>query len=252
MIRIFLVCFVIVGCFASFARNEWGMFLRHYSEFFLGFTYLAAVFPMFKKETEVSTLGKYSNLFEAIGLFLFALSFVMKFNHWMYTGPVLIIGVFILIVTYLIRIAMLAFGKHESFGKRFILISIHLGLITVVVGLIFKIMHWPFGQLICLAGSFWFIVNVVLSLLLKSNFNGKRIRVFKIFSVNWSNSYFVWIYFSIWSAYVFLAGIGVAPGFYSKRNPYEYDKLIDKGKHQEAEMLLNEYENLLTEIENKK
>lgn len=77
-----------------------------------------------------------------------------KFNHWPGASVLMVVGVFFLTVLFLPLLFILKF-KSSAENNRSIVLSIIAGVASLLLcfGVLFKIMHWPYAQILTIAGG---------------------------------------------------------------------------------------------------
>jgi hypothetical protein len=248
MLRIFLYSAIIIGCFANFARNGWGFELRGYAELILGITFIVELIASLKKKDMAKTKGnRILTNYERFFIFTYFLGGFFKSMHWPGAGILIVFSLGLLIIFTLIRF-FAQFHKNklnvvQTFTQTFFLFSV----ISLIAGIAFKMMHWPFGSILITLGLLTFILTILISF--RQNISSmENVPLKNYIAGKFQTSHFIFFYFGVWSIYVVLAQNHLAPKFYTSENPYIYEKLLEDGKTEEAETIHQNYSQLLEEI----
>jgi len=92
-----------------------------------------------------------------VGVFLSALGFFFKIMHWPGAGPQIIFGVLILCFFSGTLTFKINYDKWEKYARSkfdafFLTLCNFLGIGGLLLGILFKIQHWPLSQLITIIG----------------------------------------------------------------------------------------------------
>ncbi len=248
MLRIFLYSAIIIGCFANFARNGWGFELRGFAEMILGITFIVELIASLKKKDLSKTKGnRILTNYERFFIFGYFLGGFFKAMHWPGAGILIVFSLGLLIILTLIRL-FAQFNKNklnvvQTLTQTLFLLSV----ISLIAGIAFKMMHWPFGGILITLGLLTFILTILISF--RQNISSMENMPLKNYIAGkFQTSHFIFFYFGVWSIYVVLAQNHLAPKFYTSENPYIYEKLLEEGKTDEADRIHQNYSELIEEI----
>ena len=317
MLRIFLYSAIIIGCFANFARNDWGFQLRAIAELILGITFLVEfISAILKKDLQKTKGDRILMQIESFCIAIFFLAFPLRVLHWPGTGAMYVLSVGIFVIVLVIRMLNLFLKEDYSKNQKSIFLVCYLIAITcstvfifnsisqdpiiffvflaltfsficcsvillllvrlsilllnfnkissqklisdlffsttiiLCLGILFKTMHWPGGSFVITVGFIGFFLSLILGLIIKTS-SKEKINLLQYSRKQYRISHFVFFYFGIWSIYGVLAQNQLAPRFYSSENPYVYEKLLEEGNRDKAEMIRENYSLLIEEIEKK-
>lgn len=318
MLRIFLYSAIIIGCFANFARNDWGFQLRAVAELILGITFLVEfVSAMVKKDLQKTKGDRILMQMERFCIAIFFLAFPLKVLHWPGPGPMYVLSVGIFVIVLVIRMLNLFFkGDYSKNQKTIFLISYLLAItsstifiyklisqdpiiffvflaltfsficcsvilllllrlftllqhrnkissqklisdlffsttIILCLGILFKTMHWPLGNLFVFIGLISFLLTLIISLIQKTNTENETKNLFSNLSSKFKYTRFLFLYFGIWSIYIVLVLFKIAPKFHSNQFPYVYEKLLEADEGDKADKIMENYDALIEEIRSK-
>jgi len=226
-IRYFLFATIVLGCFANFAQNEYGLSMLYYSSLFISFIFFIEAF-VFYSRTRSESKTKAIYLFAEH--FLLGCIFLGTFFKWEFIlppGPFLVFGSLLLILLYFIyAIRMLIKESKKGLLLSLVLFLFIIATMSSVTGLAAKLQHFP-GSRILMNISFYSVVFLLLIVILKRkySYDGGSItlkdRVMKIPG----KMPMVFMYFSIWILYISFVVFGIAPNFYTLSNPPAVEKL---------------------------
>lgn len=249
MLRIFLYSAIIIGCFANFARNEWGMNLRGYAELLLGLTFIFELISNAKKRNLKIQKGTHIlSQIERVFIFLLFAGYFFKVMHWPGAGITIVFSSLFLIIISLIRLFAQPFKHKINFSFNITFTFFFIAIILLIAGVVFKTMHWPMGSLIILSGFILFVVVSIIGITIKKSTND-NMNIREYISINFSPSHFLFFYFGVWSIYITLAQYQLAPKFYTSQNPYVFEKLLEENKTEEADLIHDSYGQLIEFIQ---
>ncbi len=167
MLRIFLYSAIIIGCFANFARNDWGFQLRAIAELILGITFLVEfVSAMAKKDLQKTKGDRILMQIERFCIAVFFIAFPLKVLHWPGPGMMYILSVGIFVIVLVIRMLNLFFkGDYSKNQKSIFLISYLIAIAFSTVFIFNLISQDPIIFFVFLALTFSFICCSVILLL---------------------------------------------------------------------------------------
>jgi hypothetical protein len=248
MLRIFLYSAIIIGCFANFARNGWGFELKGYAELILGITFIMEIISSLKKKDITKKRGnRILTNFERFFIFLFFIANFFKAMHWPGGGILLVFSCGFILIFAFIRLNGTYVKPEVKIPSILTLIFYFLTIMLLSSGVLFKTMHWPFGGILITLGFIGFILVLILGVTQKISVDEKN-QLRHHITAKYSAANFVFFYFGVWSIYIVLAQNNFAPKFYSSQNPYVYEKLLEEGKRDEAELIHQNYSDLLQGI----
>jgi len=248
MLRIFLYSAIIIGCFANFARNGWGFELRGYAELLLGITFIVEIVTSLKKKDISKTKGnRILTNYERFFVFCFFIANFFRALHWPGGGIILVLSCGFLIILAFIRLNGTYIKSELKISNIITLIFYFLTIILLCGGVLFKAMHWPYGNILITSGFVGFAMVLILGIIQKISADEKNQIRFYI-SAKYPIANFVFFYFGVWSIYIVLAQNQLAPKFYSDQNPYIYERLLEENNRDEAEEIHQNYSALIDEI----
>lgn len=227
-IRYVLFALMVLGSFASFAQNEYGINILYVSELLIGVSLLIESFIYLRNREK---LGKAKRFYFFTESFALGILF-MSYGFWIWGPSALarlpaLIGMLIVFLLYF-GFAIRSIVKEPKNGKLQTLFVFLFVIITtfLVTALTWKINHWPGSTLqmwYSSCGALFMAVLVIIKR--KYYYKGENItlkdRLLKIPG----KMPVVFCYYSIWVIYISLIMIGVAPNFYTLSNPPAVEKL---------------------------
>ena len=145
-IRYIIFAFIVLGFFANFAQEEYGMAIVNWCALLLAFTFVGNLAQLGAEQWKnkiVARMIKYTVYTTAVAAL------------WLYYGPSDIFGLpFIILVIALILelfIVAIANRKNHVDGLRWTFISF--GLFLAFLALFFKAMHWPLANSMLITGG---------------------------------------------------------------------------------------------------
>ena len=239
MLRTLIISFLILGCFASFAQNEWGNTLRFSMEALLGGLFLFDFFASMKKSGfKLKGLAGFLNQWERIAFVLLCMGDVFKYNHWMFASVAVVLSAFFMVISQLTRIASTPFQRDMQVVTRTELTLMASAVLCGSAGLTFKIQHWPAANVILL-------LCLLFSLLFAAYAIGLRILKRKTDAIpilqRWSsNGRFFFYFYCVWALFITWNNFGVSigvkpPSFHASTWPNAAYKFWDSNDHETAD-----------------
>lgn len=102
-----------------------------------------------------------------IGFFLFANGFFFKYMHWPGAGPQVIVGILILCffsgtLTFKSNYDKRKLYARTKFDALFLTLCNYLGIGSLLLGILFKIQHWPLAQAIAIVGMVTLAIGMLI------------------------------------------------------------------------------------------
>lgn len=132
----------ILATFANYAQNDYGLPLQ------LGILSLVVIYCLYLSFTSfnrVKTIGWSTAIFNCLECFFlstFLLGLIGRDNHWAGSGAAIVLSCLLVVLLNLIYFTPL-FKSPEPFPKNKL---VRATLLVLFLGVMFKIMHWPFGS----------------------------------------------------------------------------------------------------------
>jgi hypothetical protein len=221
-IRFVLFGLMVIGCFANFAQNEYGRTIIYISEFLIGLTLLVEAFIF--KGTRWEKVFLFAESF-LLGIILIAFSQIDNSMIFMRLVSLFALLFFILLYfSYAVRCLV----KEMKKGPLLTILMFWYVCAAVIalVGLSFKLAHWP-GANLMMRIAFFSLLGFIILMISKVRFSyqGEKITTRQRIDILPGKIRLTFLYFSIWSAYITLAMYGVVPNFYSLSAPPAAEKL---------------------------
>ena len=139
-IRYILFGFIVLGAFASFAQNDYGLDIIYVSEFFIGIIFLAEAILYFRNESKVNKKRSYYLFFEHFLLSLLFFAFSASRNPSAFpriTIMISLFGIFLLYLIYGVRMLI----RESKKGKLVTILTFlfNLAALCALFGFSFKI-----------------------------------------------------------------------------------------------------------------
>jgi hypothetical protein len=246
-LRYILFAVMVLGCFANFAQNEYGLNMVYYSELFLGFTFFIEAFIHLKinyKATRARAIYLFTEHF-FLGCILTAYFLTSK-DIMLYGRLLGFFAAVLLLIQYLIYAIKSLFKKTEKGVLLRILVFLFIITILLAInGLTWKLNHWPYSNLL-MKYSFFGAVLILLAGLLKRNYtyDGETISLKERLNRLPGKMVFAFCYFTIWTTYITLIIWGVVPGFYQLSVPPAQEKMKQE-RNPAADVYWENYTNFL-------
>ncbi|MFM9006426.1 MAG: hypothetical protein ACKOSR_13140 [Flavobacteriales bacterium] len=229
MLRTLIISFLILGCFASFAQNEWGNTLRVWMEFSLGLLFLVEFFVSMKKNGfKVKGLAGFLNQWERWAFVLASAGTVLRYNSWPGAGIGYVLSGFFMVIAQLIRLGHWPFRRDLPWSARSSFLIMAAAILFAAVGFTFKVQHWPFANMLMLICLILFLVYAVFRGVLKWMGKSPFTSSLTVAQCNANGMFYMcfysaWVFLLLWHSW---SNLGVnAPKFYQTQWPnaaYEY------------------------------
>ncbi len=237
---------MVLGCFANFAQNEYGLDMLHGSELFIGLIFLVESFYYFKKNISVSKTKAFYLFAEHFWLGIIFLGYFFKSMHWPGGGIALTLGplfIFVIYFTYAIRVLI----KEPKKGQLLAVLVFLFVITTIcsVIGLNFKIQHLP-GSVILMRISFFAVMIFIITGLIKRryHYSGEMISLKERIMKLPGKMRMAFAYFTIWIIYIWFIVLKVTPDFYTLSVPPAKEKLKQEQSAAEG-VYWHNYENFM-------
>jgi len=237
---------IVWGSFANFAQNDYGYMMLHWAWFAIGIILLTeAVINL----TLIRSIGAARALYLFSEHFLIALFFLagfFKFRHFAGAGPMYASSCIFLTLLYIIS-AFIRLAKDWKHGKALaiLIFLVYLSAALAVAALVFKVMHWPFSNLLGFA-CLVLCPGILLIALLKRKFlyKGESISLFSRLRTLTGRPGLVFGYFNVWVIYISFIVLGLAPDFYTHAmgRPPAAEQLRQKRQDERADRYMENYE----------
>lgn len=248
-IKYILLSLIVFGSFANFAHNEYGLIIVRFSMLSLCLALLA------ESITAKIKLKSYYLFTEAFFLMLFLLGYFFKMQHWPGAGIILIVSALFLTVFYMISgIRMVIKERKNSLTISLLAFCVYFWVALVFAGWLFKLQHYPGGGMLLYVNIVLFSL-LIIPVLLKYNYAGKKIWFFTFLKTLKGNIRLLLIVFSVVILYVTLTLADIAPRFYSLAKPPAAEKLRIQaimGGEKEEETYRKYRNNYLDFLDNRK
>ncbi len=174
IISIFSILFMILG--VLFKLNHWPgtAIMMILSQFFLCFFFLPTLY-IFKRNSFDGWKGRFLN-----GLGLFCLSFFMlavlaKIMHWPGANPMIVLSMVFFSVIFLPSFCIQRIRKALNRNEKRMILFVTISLAFATLGIMFKLLHWPFSAILLATGSIFFLFFFLpFFILTYSNVSGER------------------------------------------------------------------------------
>ncbi len=226
-IRYFFFAAIVLGCFANFAQNEYGLDMIYDSALLIGCTFFIEAFAFYAQTRSESKTKAIYFFVEHFILGCIFLGQYFKRDPLLPPGPFLIFGAFLLFILYLIY-AVRTLVKDSKKG-RFMAFMVFLFILTSVIaanGLSWKLQHLP-GANIMLNIAFYSGLFLVVFPLIKRKYTyANEQMAFKERVMKLPGKIpMVFVYYTLWAAHISLTMYGITPNFYTLSNPPAYEKM---------------------------
>jgi hypothetical protein len=182
-------------------------------------------------------------VFENIALFVVFLGMFFKNVRWPGAWLLLVMGITFMAMPYYIIQTVYFFRRHYKQNKMLIIVLTTGSVSAILLGLtvMFKILHYPGGNLLFYSGSLLTIVMVAGTIKWNYEVEGKRINIFKALGMFHTN--IVPLYFAVvtYCFYGYLRSKDVVPDFYVRHLPPVVKELDHAGKPDEARATAEAY-----------
>jgi hypothetical protein len=155
------------------------------------------------------------------------------------------------ILLFLVRLFTFLLKRDKISSQKLISDLFFSTTIILCLGILFKTMHWPLGNIFALVGLISFVVTLSISVIQKTNTENGTINLFSSLTSKFKYNRFIFIYFGIWSIYISLALFKIAPKFHSNQFPYEFEKLLEADESDKADKIMENYDALIQQIDSK-
>lgn len=240
-IRFVLFGLMVIGCFANFAQNEYGLTILYWTEFLVGMTFMIEAFAFSLKNKGWRKAFLFlENL--SLGVLMIALALSGKpsaLPRLMMAFALLFL--FVIYLSYGIR-ALVTQSRKGLLISLFVFILM-VSVLLATIGLSFKVQHWPFANLMMRTGTIIGFCILLLSIFrIKLNETGEKITIGQKINKLPGKIKLTFLYFTIWSAYITFAMAGFAPNFYALSVPPAVVKL-DQTDKSRAVLYWQHYDN---------
>ena len=227
-LRYVIFALMLLGCFANFAQNEYGLQILHFSEFIIGLTFIIEGLLLFKGNYMISRTRAIYLISEHFWLGLLFIGYYLTFvGIFAFPRLIILISILFLSIQYLI-FGIRKLIKESPKGKlqAVFLFLQSLFSILLITALSWKINHWP-GSNKLLEISFYGSLLLGLLILTKRKvfYSGEKITLVNRLTNISGKMSFVLSYFSFWVIFFSMVNFQVIPGFYSLSIPPAVVKL---------------------------
>ncbi|MBC7861732.1 MAG: hypothetical protein IAF38_02085 [Bacteroidia bacterium] len=246
-IRYILFAVSLLGLFANFAQNEYGLDMLFYSDVFIAFIFFIEAFVYCSrawKSGKIKALFILSNHF-LVGCIFLGLFF--RHMHWGGAGLLMVFSTLFLLIQYLVYSARI-FVKESKKGMAlsFILFLFVMATICSLLGVVFKNMHWPGASLLLiLSGILCLFFLPFIFTKIKYKYNGELITLKARLAKLSGKTVMIFCYFGFWGIYSLCVSYGIVPGFYNLSRPPAAVKLDDARANDRSETYWVNYESFL-------
>ena len=228
-IRYVLFAFMVIGCFANFAQNEYGLAIFYHTGSLVGFTLLIDAFAAFNnfKLNKLLTIYLFAESFLLGTLFI---SFDSKmYMHLPFSAAALVFsGGGIILLYFILSFILLIKDSKKNIWLAITLFFIVIDTICAIAYFVFKILHWPFaGDLLWISFTITIMQYVGILLRRKFTYNGEKIKGHTRLKSIPGKLIMSYIYFSIWVVYTGLIIFKIAPDFYFLNVPPVVQKMYE-------------------------
>jgi len=226
-IRYVLFALMVLGCFANFAQNEYGLDIFYVSHLLIAIIFFIESFIYFRLNYRTSKTKAFYLFSEHFWLGCNFLGNFFRHMHWPGGGPLLIFGVGILVIQYFIYGIRTLIKEYKKGALLALIVFLFIATtIAALNGLTWKIMHWP-GSMMMVYVSFYTTIFLLLVGIIKRrySYDGQIIsfkgRIMKIPG----KMRMTFSYFTIWVVYILLIFLGIGPNFYTLSTPPAVEKM---------------------------
>ena len=226
-IRYVLFAVSLVGLFANFAQNEYGLSMLWISDLFIALIFWVEAFYYLAKNIGFSKLKAIYLYAEHFFVGCFFMGWYFRCMHWpgaalLFIFPTLFI--IIMYFSYLIRVAR----REPRKGGALALVTIIfiLASICAITGQAFKTMHWPFSNVLNRFAGVSGVVFIIFMIMKKKYlYEGVKISLLSRLQKIPGKMMLVFCYFAFWGLYIQLVGFNILPGFYTLSRPHVLEKM---------------------------
>lgn len=246
-IRYILFAIMILGCFASFAQNEYGLNMVYFCELFLGLIFLTEAFLYFRanyKTSKTKAVYLFSEHFLLgailIGYFLFSKDIRMQGRLLSFFAS------FFLSIQYLIYAIRSLLKKTKKGALLSILVFLFIIIAIVSVnGLTWKLNHWPYSNVMMKYSVYAAMVIILIGFIKrKYSFDAQPVSFWEHLKNLPGKMRLSFTYFTIWTTYIMLIIWGLAPDFYSLSVPPAQEKMKQE-RNPAADIYWKNYSNFI-------
>jgi hypothetical protein len=246
-LRYLLFAISLLGLFANFAQNEYGLAMLWISDLFIGIIFLVEAFVFLTRNFGISKVRAIYLFNEHFWAGVFFIAFYFRFMHWPGAGPMFVFGAFFLFLqyfSYLIRVII----KEPKKGVllSLVIVLLVLGTIASVTGIQFKNMHWPGASILLRFSGISALFFIVLLLARRPyKYEGAQISFPDRLKKIPGKMVLVFCYFAFWGLYMQLVTLNVLPGFYTLSRPPALEKLFTDKDDARAGEYSENYQNFI-------
>lgn len=122
---------------------------------------------LFEVDTKYRNMKKLMKISGVAGTILLGFAAIFKINHWPFAGMMITLGAFVLSFLFLPSALIVLWKETKSQKKLILFISAFIAGVLFIIGMLFKIQHWPGANIAILAGLVVGSVLFVPSLLMQ-------------------------------------------------------------------------------------
>lgn len=226
-IRFILFGFIVLGCFANFAQNEYGLDIVYVSEFCIGLIFLTEGIILRIRNYYAEKAKRYylHTAHLLIGIIFIAFAFARNPSPYSRV-PAILALVFLLLKYMIYGIRILIYESKKGVVITILSFLFILSTFLSVFALACIVEHFPWRNTLrewTFGACLFFLLAAIVKR--KYSHDGESVTLISHFKKIPGKMFLVFCYFSIWSVYITLSGFGIAPGFYTLSNPPAADQL---------------------------
>jgi hypothetical protein len=236
-IRYFLFAISLLGLFANFAQNEYGLNILWCADLLIGCIFLTEAFVFLVRNFKYSKMHALYLFNEHFWIGIYFVGFFFKFMHWPGAGPAFALSTLILVIQYLSYLFRALIKERKKGGVLLVEVLFFVFVaIVAMTGVMFKTMHWPGSSLLLGVSGIGSVLLILLFIVRKKfRYGEERITFTQRLKKIPGKLVIVFCYFGFWGIYVQMVSLGILPGFYSLARPVTLEKLwADKNPEGDA------------------
>jgi hypothetical protein len=204
-----------------------------------------ALYDFFKKNPN-------QYLYECFLISSFFIGIVFRNLHFPGAAMLIVLSVWLLL-PYFITTTIKFFKSNYIHGKKLVIL-LTVGCVgTILYGLRaqFKVMHWPWADMMFYISSAFVVLMIILALPWKFEFKNAKLNLFEGLQLLDTKIILLFFMLFIYNNYRFLMGEKLAPNFYSNNYPASVEALRwegEEGAHK-ADEIAEAYDNFMQKAE---
>jgi hypothetical protein len=189
-------------------------------------------------------------LLESISLLIFSIGFIFKSLHLIGSGVIIVISCVSLAANYITQsVIKFRLIKNANLSLAFWVLCFFLIVILSVLGLMFKMMHWPGAGVISILIYCLFIMFVIrVSIRRKFKCDEQKVTLWNKIIVIKGNIVLLFLFFTLAALWGLGTTMKIVPGIYSDSNPQAMQRLWAEGNIRKGDIY---WENWINFLENR-